>query len=90
MLFLLVACSLLAPEDTANPECARTPPLTYENTGEGLMNKHCVGCHSSLLPEGMREDAPVGVDFDSYAAALPFSACGETKNLTSHQNRPPQ
>ena len=35
-----------------------------ENFGEGFVTKHCTGCHSSLLPEGMREEAPVGVRID--------------------------
>ncbi len=89
ILLLLAACSLLAPEDTASPECARTPPLTYENTGQGLMNKHCLGCHSSLLPEGMREEAPVGVDFDSYERVLTWADRIEARATGDAPDMPP-
>ncbi len=89
ILFLVTACSLFSPEDSANPECARTPPLTYANTGEGLMNKHCVGCHSSLLPEGMREDAPVGVDFDTYEAVLTWADRIEARATGDTPDMPP-
>ncbi len=50
--------------------CSRQPPLSHTNFGEGFMNQYCTGCHSSLLPEGYREDAPLGVDFDSWGGVV--------------------
>lgn len=50
--------------------CLRDPPLTWENTGKGLIDKHCNGCHSSLLRPELRNGAPVGVDFDTYPMTL--------------------
>lgn len=88
-LLLLLGCTLFAEEDSADPECTRTPPLTYDNFGEGLMNKHCVGCHSSLLPEGMREEAPVGVDFDTYQGVLTWAARIEARATGDAPDMPP-
>jgi hypothetical protein len=53
----------------AEPLC-REPALSYSNFGEGYMNKHCNGCHSSYLPEGSRGGAPLGVDTDSYPSVM--------------------
>lgn len=48
-------------------DCARDPPLTYASFGQGFMRSYCTGCHSSLLPDGLREGAPVGINLDTYA-----------------------
>lgn len=50
--------------------CVHEPPLTWENAGEPFLDTFCVGCHSSLLPEGQRNDAPVEVNFDTYQGVL--------------------
>jgi uncharacterized membrane protein len=87
LILLLLACALLPDSDSGPGECDRDPPLTYDNFGEGFLNKHCVGCHSSLLPAGMREDAPVGVDLDTYQGVLTWAdriearATGETPDM---------
>lgn len=67
LLALLLGCA--GGGDSADP-CPRDPPLTWESWGEATMVRHCTGCHSSLLPESMREGAPVGVDLDTYAGVL--------------------
>jgi hypothetical protein len=41
--------------------------VSFENFGGPFLLDHCKGCHSSALPADMRQDAPVGVDFDSLA-----------------------
>lgn len=46
------------------------PPLDWENFGAGLLAESCNGCHHSLLPEGERSGAPLGVDFDTLGGAL--------------------
>lgn len=56
---LLAACG-----DDIDADC-RTSQLTYETFGAPFMANWCNGCHSSALPPGMRQDAPVGVDFDT-------------------------
>ena len=51
--------------------CLRDPPLTWENFGKGHMDKHCNGCHSSLLVrEELRNGAPLGIDFDTFEGNL--------------------
>jgi len=44
------------------------PPDAFvdaQNFGMPLMLTHCNGCHSASLPESMRQDAPLGIDFDT-------------------------
>ena len=38
------------------------------------MDKHCTGCHSSLLQTHERNDAPVGVDLDTYGLVIAYGA----------------
>jgi uncharacterized membrane protein len=51
-------------------DCDRSPPLVWDNFGKGLMDKHCNGCHSVLVPESQRQGAPTGVDFNTYADVI--------------------
>ncbi len=56
-------------DDTA-AVCTFEPPLTYDNYGKAYLDQYCNGCHSSLLPEGHRRNAPIGIDFDTYSGVL--------------------
>lgn len=71
-LVLLAGCGLSAEDtDTAAVYCdTRDPVLTWDNFGEGFMNQHCTGCHGVQLPESSRVEAPVSVNFDTYADTL--------------------
>lgn len=53
--------------------CLRDPPLTYENFGDGLLDRHCNSCHSVYVREGLRGQAPLGVDFDTWDDVLDWS-----------------
>ena len=74
---LATACGPATPEGSATPTptpfdlggrpCPSTSVYTYENFGEPFLRGQCLGCHSSDLPEGSRQNAPVGVDFNNYA-----------------------
>jgi len=44
--------------------CTREPPLDYENTGDGIIGRHCRPCHSEFVREAQRAGAPEGVNFD--------------------------
>jgi uncharacterized membrane protein len=66
ILTLLMAIACSNGQDTSDPLCYHEPQLSYENFGKGYMDKHCVGCHSVLLPVHSREGAPVGVDLNTY------------------------
>ena len=46
--------------------CPPNNDLTYENFGEGFLRAQCVTCHSSDLPEGSRQNAPIDVNFNTY------------------------
>lgn len=86
---LILACALVAEEDTADSECVRTPPLDYENFGAAWLTKHCLGCHSSLLPEERREGAPIGVDFDTYERVLQWAPSIESLAVGEAPSMPP-
>ena len=71
---LLAGCGAKAQDSAAaEGDCDRHPPLDWDNFGKGLMDKHCNGCHSSLVDRGARKGAPLGVDFNTYAGVLEFS-----------------
>ena len=81
---LLVACSsesdseteeLTIEDATALSErpCPDDSELTYENFGEGFMLSWCNGCHSSVMPEGERQDAPLASNFDDLDAVRAWS-----------------
>ena len=62
---LLLALAACAGEEE-DPLCAREVPLTYQSWGQGFLDTHCNGCHSSLLVrEELRNGAPLGIDFDT-------------------------
>ena len=47
--------------------CPTDSTATYDNTGGPFLLSWCTGCHSSLLPEGQRAGATLGVNFDTPA-----------------------
>jgi hypothetical protein len=53
--------------------CVHDPPLTYDNFGEGFATKFCTGCHSSLVPEEHRMEAPGDYNFDTYEGILTWA-----------------
>ena len=73
----LTACT----SDVADPDAPEDPPLvgetfderlcpedsfvTWEDFGGPFMYSWCNGCHAAGLPEGERQKAPVGIDFDT-------------------------
>ena len=85
MLLLLLACG--APTDSGT--CGREPPLSYDNFGKGLMGRHCAGCHSSLLPEGQRNLAPLGVDLDTWAGVVQWGTRIEARSIGEAPTMPP-
>jgi len=47
--------------------CPEESLLTYENFGRPFLLDWCNGCHSSVVPEERRQDAPLDVSFDDLA-----------------------
>jgi hypothetical protein len=78
-----------APDDTGGADCARRPPLTWDNFGRGFMGKHCAGCHSSLHEGDMRKGAPAGVDLDTYGGVLQWVSRIEARTLSDPMTMPP-
>lgn len=56
-----------APIETFGAECPIDNVVSYENFAESWIFRQCMPCHSSELLEGQRADAPLGVDFNTYA-----------------------
>ena len=86
---LLHGCAALRADDSAGAQCRRDPPLTWDNFGHGFLTKHCLACHSSLVPEGAREGAPVGVDFDTYGSVLTWADRIAARAVADDADMPP-
>jgi len=55
------------------PVACETSYLTYDNFGAPFVLDWCRGCHSAALPNDMRQDAPVDVNFDTRAEVRAWS-----------------
>lgn len=53
--------------------CLRDPPLTYENFGRALLDRHCNSCHSQDVRQDQRGGAPLGVNFDEWEMVLDWA-----------------
>lgn len=60
---------------TPDPDRCATSYLGYDNFGAPFMTNWCRGCHSSDVPQGMRQKAPIDVNFDTAA------------DITAHRDR---
>lgn len=69
------------PPRELNPMCHPDAALTWESWGQGFVDTHCVGCHSSVIPLSQRRDAPLGVDFDTYRGVLQWAERIEVRTL---------
>src|SRR5678816_3372052 len=56
------ACGSTA--DPPDPVCAQSA-LTYASFGEAFFLDWCRSCHSAGVPGGMRQDAPIEINFDT-------------------------
>lgn len=86
---LLGACGEKAGDSAVDAaDCDRSPPLTWDNYGKGHMDKHCNGCHSVLIPEAQRQDAPIGVDFNAYVDVIEWRERIRARGTTADQDAP--
>jgi hypothetical protein len=81
LLVALFAMGCASGGDTADIDCDRDPPLTYDSWGEGFVSKHCTGCHGSLVTGDQRNGATVGVDLDTYGNVMVFAERFEARVL---------
>ena len=61
---LLIGC--VEETSPADVDPCDTSIANYENVGAPMMLTWCVPCHSSQLEEGLRQDATVDINFDTY------------------------
>ncbi len=86
LLALLVGCGAA---ETSEGTCDRDPPLSYTNFGQGFLGRHCTGCHSSLLPEGHRVGAPLGVDLDTLEGLRQWAERVHVRTVPTDGGMPP-
>jgi len=53
-----------------DPDACETSYLDYGNFGAPFVLDWCTGCHSSSVPAGMRQKAPIDVNFDDAADVI--------------------
>ena len=82
--FLLAACGTEFTPDMpgddepgidagVTPKECETSYLDYQNFAAAFSADWCRGCHGAAVPEGMRQKAPLGVDFDDLSALRHWS-----------------
>ena len=49
----------------AERPCPQGSTLTYEDFGAPFFLTYCEGCHSTAMPEGSRQNAPIAVNFNT-------------------------
>ena len=69
--------------------CPEDSILSYENFGEPFLLSWCNGCHSSVLPEGERQGAPLGSDFDDLAMVREAGARIWARSADHNRQMPP-
>ncbi len=65
-LAMLFSCGSPTTESDPVTACASAPGWSE---ADGVLRSWCTGCHASALPISLRQGAPLGVDFDTYAGA---------------------
>ena len=58
------------PDPPTDPDACETSYLSYGNFGAPFVTTWCRGCHASGIPAGMRQKAPIDVNFDTEADVL--------------------
>lgn len=76
--------------------CEHGTYLTYNNFGNSFLGNYCTSCHHSALTEGLRNGAPLEVDFDTsylaqlWRASILVKAAGEAATMPPSQDVPAQ
>ena len=98
-LVLVAACGTdMRPEElgeepsTVEPVPAdkcETSYLSYDNFGAPFVISWCRGCHSSAIPQGQRQKAPMTVNFDTLDDVRNWSERIETRAASATPDMPP-
>jgi hypothetical protein len=66
-----------------------TTYLDYDNFGAPFVLDWCRGCHSSGIPEGMRQEAPADVNFDSLSDVRTWGPRIAARAASTSSSMPP-
>ena len=95
-LLLVAACGtdVRAPDETATetpvvPDVCDKSYLDYDNFGAPFTLNWCRGCHSSTIPQGQRQKAPMTVNFDTRDDVQTWSERIEALATTDTPTMPP-
>jgi len=77
------------PINTFDYMCPTDNVVSWENFAQSWIIRQCVPCHSSQLLEGQRADAPLGVDFDTYAGVRLWADNMFLRAAYNHETMPP-
>ena len=72
-----------------DPDVCETSYLEYSNFGEPFVLNWCRGCHSSTVPAGMRQKAPIDVNFDTEADVLAHKERIRSRSTGTKPTMPP-
>ena len=69
-------------DDTSLPlDC--NDALTWDSWAHGFFLNWCTSCHSSTLPEEERQEAPPGMNFDTYPGVVENAVAIEYRGVTA-------
>jgi uncharacterized membrane protein len=72
-----------------DPDACESTYLDYQNFGAPFVTNWCRGCHSSALPDGMRQKAPKDVNFDDEADVRAWAPRIAARAATLTPSMPP-
>lgn len=71
------------------PNACDTTYLDYSNFGAPFVINWCRGCHSKSIPQGMRQKAPMTVNFDTYDDVQTWAERIEARAASMAPSMPP-
>jgi hypothetical protein len=99
VLLVVAACGTdVRPEDDGDDtsmiepvpaDACDTSYLTYDNFGGPFVINWCRGCHSSAIPQGQRQKAPMTVNFDTVDDVRNWAERIQTRAASTEPTMPP-
>jgi uncharacterized membrane protein len=78
-----------SPIEPIAPDACEKSYLDYNNFGAPFVINWCRGCHSSSIPQGQRQKAPLAVNFDSVDDVRNFAERIEARAASIDPTMPP-